>query len=77
MTKGPAAVLIVEGEELEAAVVLNGGEGVVTLAVYFGGKDGLPQAGADGFRNVEGRYAGLELLNGAVGQCDVDHDISP
>lgn len=45
MAESPAAVFIGEGEELEAMVPMDGGEGVDPLAVQLRGQGGFAQAG--------------------------------
>ena len=66
MAESPAAVFIGEGEELEAMVPMDGGEGVDPLAVQLRGQGGFAQAGGDVGGNIKGRHAVLILVDAAI-----------
>lgn len=58
---GPAAALVLEGQELQAAVRADGRKGVPPLAVYLARERRFFQPRADGRGRVEGRYALFKL----------------
>ncbi len=76
MPVGLLAVLVVEGEDLQRAVLRKRGAQVLYLAVYSGGAGGLVEPHADGLGHLGWGHARLKFLWLAF-QVDSDHSFSP
>ena len=76
VVEGLLAVRVLKGQDLQGAVGVQNGAQVADLAVYPGGTGGLVEAGAELLGDIHHGYACFKLLDGAIFQCDMDHDAS-
>ena len=73
--EGMLALFVVPGKELNCCILVDRTIEFYYLVVDFSREDVAGQTFADAFSDVEGRYAGFILADGAVGEGDIYHNI--